>query len=544
MKLLFLSVLAAALSGSPSDRVPKFYPDDPVMVDEDNLDTPAEPAEVELSIAFRLLRNSMSPPSSLGTEAANLNTLDELPNSSWFTNRHGRKRMTIEELVRGPDRDQGPDTQGTWTVVAAKRQGISPGFQIEDSRGVRYLIKLDAARIPELASSAEVIATKLFYAFGYNVPENFVSFFHPDQLVIREGTTISIQFGDEVKLTKGRLRRLMRGQPRLPDGRIRVTASKFIEGTPIGPYLHDGTRSDDPNDVIPHEDRRDLRGLKLFSAWLNHDDSKPHNSLDVWQQEGGRRFVRHYLIDFGSCFGSGPRDLIVPIQAFHYFVDHETIKSNAAGFGFHVPRYRKVKWPNFEKYPTVGRWESEYFDPVDWRNDYPTPAFVRMTDRDAFWAAKIIMRFTRDELAAVVRTGQLTDPEAEQYFLKTLIERQQRIGRIFLSRINPLDEFRLEGRRLHFSNLSEKYGFLQGTSYRISWSLYDNGTDQANPLEGSLSTQETSAALPSQGVPRQSDEQFLMAEIRSLHGDHPSWEAVRVYLRLKGSGPEVVGIER
>ena len=39
---------------------------------------------------------------------------------------------------------------------------------------------------------------------------------------------------------------------------------------------------------------------------------------------------------------------------------------------------------------SVGRWEGTSFDPEGWKNDYPNPAFVRMTPRDAFWAAKLV----------------------------------------------------------------------------------------------------------------------------------------------------------
>ena len=36
------------------------------------------------------------------------------------------------------------------------------------------------------------------------------------------------------------------------------------------------------------------------------------------------------------------------------------------------------------------------------------------------------MRFTREELAAIVEAGQISDPAAAEYFLETLIERQHK----------------------------------------------------------------------------------------------------------------------
>ena len=118
----------------------------------------------------------------------------------------------------------------------------------------------------------------------------------------------------------------------------------------IGPFRYHGTRSDDPNDVIPHEHRRELRGLRLFAAWTNHDDTRAQNTQASWVAADGTHHIRHWLIDFGSTFGSGSVDLQLPNLSFHYWLPLDQVKKNALGFGFHTPAYRKVDWPNFPKF--------------------------------------------------------------------------------------------------------------------------------------------------------------------------------------------------
>lgn len=522
----------------------KFYPDDPLLRDDALVDVSEKPAEIELSDLYDRLGHIFKDwgASPIGSEAKNVNTLDEVPDSGWFTNRHGRERMSLADLARGPNRGAGPDPKETWTVFRSKSQGLTPGFQVYDEKGDRYVIKLDPVEVPELASAAEVIATKIYYAIGYNVPENHIVRVHPDRFAIEPGTEVEDRFGDKMPLTRFRFNRMIRRVPRLADGTMRVTASKYIPGVPLGPFRYYETRTDDPNDVVPHEDRRELRGLRLIAAWTNHDDTRAQNTQDTWVEEDGRHIVKHFLMDFGSTFGSGSVDMQLAALSFQYSMDFKEMKRNLAGFGFRVPQYRKADWPDFPEYQAVGRFEAERFDPEGWRNDYPNPAFWRMTARDAFWAAKILMSFTHEELRAIVETGEYSRSEDSAYLLETLVERQMKSGRFGINLINPLDEFRVEAGTLVFANLSERYGFVAAeTEYRARWFTFDNDTELSEPLGAGLTTSQPRLPLPT-NVGAAS---FLLAEIHSINEEHPHWdEPVRVYLRRTGSDYEVVGIER
>src|SRR4030095_8001893 len=81
--------------------------------------------------------------------AINVNAVDEVPDSSWFTNRHSLRHMSIEDLVRGPDHGAPPDFNGA-TITRAKKTGITPGLQLKDKKGDSYLIKFDHKEYPEL----------------------------------------------------------------------------------------------------------------------------------------------------------------------------------------------------------------------------------------------------------------------------------------------------------------------------------------------------------------------------------------------------------
>src|SRR5689334_21523016 len=116
-------------------------------------------------------------------ESTNVNAVDEVPNSSWYTNRHRFHRMTAEELRRGPNTGSHPDFSSI-VLTKANTAGVTPGMMVKDASGQAYLIKFDLPSYPNMLSGAEVITTKIFYAAGYNVPENYIAYLDPKTVTI------------------------------------------------------------------------------------------------------------------------------------------------------------------------------------------------------------------------------------------------------------------------------------------------------------------------------------------------------------------------
>ena len=239
------------------------------------------------------------------TQAKNVNSFDEVPNSSWFTNRHGltQTRMTSEEIAAGVNITGGPDTTGGWTVFRPKVGGVTPGFWIEDSKGNQYIIKFDLKGFPELSTGATIISGRFLHACGYNVAQETIIYWRPDNLRIREGAMIKDSRGKKRPFTMNDLQEIINSIEKQPDGSIRSLASLLL-GNVKGPYMLKGTRKDDPNDWCPHEHRRDLRGLYVMASLINHNDNKDHNSMDVYVGEDGEGYLKHFLMDFGSTLGA------------------------------------------------------------------------------------------------------------------------------------------------------------------------------------------------------------------------------------------------
>ena len=489
-------------------------------------------------------------------EADNLDAFGEVSNSSWFTNRNGMKEMSLAEIRRGPNIGEGPDTMHPWIITRAKAEGVTPGFSIRDHKGENYVIKFDPLGYPELASGAEVVSTKLFYAMGYNTPGNFVVYFHPQILKLGEKVSLTDKKGRKRFMTEEDLQILLEGIERLPDGRIRALASKYLKGKPIGPFKYKSIRNDDLNDFIRHEDRRELRGLRIIAAWLNHFDTKAGNSLDMYVSEEGNNFVRHYLIDFGATLGSASHGPNMPWRGHQYDIDPGVITANILSLGLYVRPWEKQSGVI---YPSVGVFDSNLFNPMTYKPLVPNPAFQSMTMSDGFWAAKIVMSFSDEQLEAIIKEGQYSDPQAESFLLNMIRERRDIISRYFFSRMTPLDNFKAsydehKGPYLEFKDLAIASGIQNSKAtyqFQMSYLPGDGKIIEEGEIEG-----DTSIALSNiQGTffpqsdkqPARLPAEQIQIQIRNWKPDQESWnKPVSVYLYWDKVSHKfkIMGIER
>ncbi|MGH7898837.1 MAG: hypothetical protein ACREQQ_12855 [Candidatus Binatia bacterium] len=462
-------------------------------------------------------------------EAANVNALEEVPDSTWFTNRHARKRLTGEELIAGAP-GAAPSTSGPLTVVSGKG-GEAPGFTVEDEKGDRYLVKFDPQNLSEMATGAELVSSRIVHACGWNVPAYHLLTVSPDRLALASDAEIEDEYHRKRPMKRADVEKALSQAARRPDGRYRASASLLLPGTPKGPFLVEGMRPDDPNDTIPHEDRRDLRGFRVVAAWIHHTDFRPENTLDVFLAERGRKNVGHlvhYLLDFSSTLGSADLEPKPPKFGHEYSIDPPIIAANFATLGVWVKR-----WEDLEiVHPALGYFSSRAFDPEDWVTDFPNAVFDRATPRDEYWGAKLVASFSDEDIRALVGAGEWSDPRAAELLSQTLIARRREIARAFLDSrsVNPADRFAVDERGLVFEDLAVTAGIVDRRRARYRHRLSD---ERWVISDGTV-------------IPRQRLGGGVTIELEASHDGLRSWSPTTEVEVARGAAGEleVVRIER
>src|SRR5215210_3723846 len=199
-----------------------------------------------------------------------------------FAQKEGKKRDASAKplLWRDPgnisarDLSYGPGSPnlapvGPFTFVEEVKSGESPKFDVRDSRGVTWTVKLGEE------AQAETVATRLVWAVGYFAEEAY--------------------YFDEVRIEK---------LPRLSRGREYV-AGNIVRGARFEPEREELKRGPTWGwHKNPFEETRELSGLKVLMILLNNYDAREANNKVIYADapEGGRE-ARYYVTDLGATLG-------------------------------------------------------------------------------------------------------------------------------------------------------------------------------------------------------------------------------------------------
>ncbi len=394
-------------------------------------------------------------------DAVNVNAFDEVPNSTWFTNRNHIRAVPVAELRMGPDSTYLPAKP--WTITHAKHGGASVGFQIKDAHGKKWLVKLDPPGHPQLCTGADMVARTLLHAAGYNVPHNEPVRFERGDLTLNQ----DLERGTKgERLTDADLDSLLTKGAVFPDGSHSAIASLFLSGHVLGSPSLFRLRPGDLNDRYSHPNRRELRGLYVVSSWLGFWDTKDADFLDTFvSTRDSLGHVAHYILDPGSSFGAdalGPKMLQ---DGFEGFVDFGWMARRFITLGFVIEPWRRARQET--GIPSIGRFESAVFDPGEFVPGVPDLAYHEMTDGDAYWGAKIVASFSDGQIAAAVDAAQYDDPRAREFLVRSLIERRDKIARYWFGRLAPLDFFVVQDQELRFHDLAQDIGLTSARAYDV-----------------------------------------------------------------------------
>lgn len=485
-----------------------------------------------------------------GGEARNVNSLDEVPDSTWYQNR----TVTPEQLERGTCPEEMPEPP--FTIRSSKTGGATPGFAVKDARGNKYMIKRDATLDTqhEIGTAADSIVSRLYWAIGFNAPCNNVIFIDDKDLVIDEKSTETSPIGKKRPLKPEKVKDLLLSGTRRADGKLRVSASRFIDGEPVGTWRTEGTRDDDPNDVIPHEDRRELRGERFLAAWVNHWDSRGPNSFDTFKRTPDKKggYVVHYFIDFSDSLGANPMRTkwTEPRMGFTTVSNAPTIAADALTFGLIRRPWDEVKMD--PRFPNLGYYDIEHFEPLNYSPQTPLVRWARAQDTDLAWMARKLARMTLSHVQVAAKQGRWSNPAEEARLVEIMMGRRAKILRASFAKTSPLADLTMKGpSRFCATDLGITTGMSPAVAVSYTLELRQGESlDRADTVPAIQRTTETGqlcVELPhfaAAGLPDDSAARYATLDVKRADGAEKTTLRAHFYDLGPGRGHALAGVER
>jgi hypothetical protein len=352
-------------------------------------------------------------------DAGDVNALDEVPRSTWFS----------PDVTEDGDAAEPPAlpfrllplTEGQSAVT---REGA---LAVMDARGVRFEMWRDPSDRPEMASGAAAAASRILRALGYFTPAVWATDVSMGNFVLHDDE-------EDTALTE-----FLRKGPLAEGLRYRVALTRWPVGVDLGPTPATGRRSDDPNDRVPHEDRRTLRALELVFGWLGMTEAGAAVFRDAYVGAPGSGHVVHYLAGLGSALGAGAvvRPLIERDDDHDLFSRNVWVTLGTLGLYHLEQRLTPEHWPSIGEY-------RETWSVADFHTGPPFAAMDRALPADVYWAAKRIAAARVATLTDALDAGHYHDDSARTLLGELLRARQSLAVRWGFAQVTPCEVVRLD----------------------------------------------------------------------------------------------------
>ena len=210
-----------------------------------------------------------------------------MPDSSWFTNRIYARPLIGRRPRRAARTPSTARPPASGPSSAPRPLAPRPASRCATRRATSGFSRWTRAAIPSRRPAAIAVATRCSGRSATTSPRATSRRCGPrtSSSATRSRCRRTASAAASRSGPQGRVR--AREQER---GRVRIAllAQRGLPGRVIGGFKYFGTRPDDPNDIVPHEHRRELRALQVFGAWTNLVDMKAGNTLDTVITENGR----------------------------------------------------------------------------------------------------------------------------------------------------------------------------------------------------------------------------------------------------------------
>ncbi|MBW2453939.1 MAG: hypothetical protein JRI68_05500 [Deltaproteobacteria bacterium] len=426
--------------------------------------------------------------------ALDVNSLDEVPRSSWY-----RPPADGHHPVADYDR-AGPPKPPFKVSDDKPSSGMDDSQVIVDARGFAYELQADVAGHPGMRTGAAAIASRLFHALGYRTAEVHIIRSHEGQ---------------------------------------RVAATRWPPGFDLGPTFIGDTRSDDPNDQLPHLQRRTLRALPVFTGWLAMKRLRPRNLRDVYVGRRGRGHVQHLVVGLDGALGVDDF-----LDQRKWVEDPDRQDSNFFLRAFSLGLSPKPPPVQPDKLaPSVGMMnEIVLEDHAD-----PSPPFEPLDyllPGDAYWAAKRVAAVDRNAIAAAIQAAKL-EPLAENWLFQILMLRRDKVIAEGFAQTTPCEVVTIEPAqderpaRLVLANLAVQEGVQDAAAIQYWVDYFDAEGDTITATRSLLSP----GAILDVPLPKGlSSSDYLIVRVGALRGSATPPRAFEAHLKPTGTTFRLLGV--